>query len=133
MPARTKPQPTSSHPTRPLIGINTDFYTPKNTPAYARLNIGYIDSIIGAGAIPVLIPPLRKENFADVEALLNMVSGVVLSGGMDLDPRKYGVQPTAAVQLMSPRREECDRFLLTKIVERKLPLLAIGAGTASGF
>ena len=37
-----------------------------------------------AGGLPILIPPLRKENFAEVETLLDLLSGVILTGGLDL-------------------------------------------------
>jgi len=113
---------------RPLIGINSEYLTLKNSTSYIKLNADYCDAILAAGGIPIIIPPFRKENFAETEAVLDMVSGVILSGGLDLDPKKYGQQTTNAVQMMDPRREESDRFLLNKIVERKLPLLGIGVG-----
>ena len=124
MAARSLPTP----PTRPLIGINTDYYAPKTGPAFVKLNTAYFEAVLNAGGLPILIPPLRKENFAEVETLLDMVSGVIMTGGLDLDPRRNGMQITNAVQPMAPRREDCDRFVLERIVERKLPLLAIGAG-----
>ena len=113
---------------RPLIGINTDFYTPKTGAPFARVNAGYFDAVLTAGGLPVVIPPLRKDNFAELEALLDMVAGMILVGGMDLDPRKMGQPLTNTVQPMPARREDSDRFLLTKIVERKMPVLGIGVG-----
>lgn len=112
---------------RPLIGVTTDFYTPKTGVPFARLNAGYFDSILNAGGQPVLIPPLRKENFAELTRYLDMVTAVVMVGGLDLDPRRQGQQLTNTVQPMAARREECDRFLLAKVIERRMPLLAIGA------
>jgi putative glutamine amidotransferase len=115
-------------PARPMIGITTDFYTPKTGTPYTRLNLGYIDAVVEVGGLPLLIPPLRKDNFAEVDSYLKMCSGIILSGGMDLDPRGYGQQPTAAVQPMSPRREACEKYLFTKVAEMKMPVLGIGAG-----
>jgi putative glutamine amidotransferase len=125
MAARKEPTPA---PARPLIGINTDFHAPKNAPAYARLNAGYIDAVLGAGGFPVLIPPLRKDVLAEVDALLDTVAGVILTGGQDMDPRRNGQAMTAAVQPMAARREEADRYLLARIFERKTPVLGIGLG-----
>jgi putative glutamine amidotransferase len=119
---------TPSAPPRPLIGIATDFVAAKNGTPFAKLNAGYVDSVIAAGGLPILIPPLRKDNHAELDAYLKMVTGVVISGGMDLDPRRNGQQATNAVQPMPVRREECDRLLLTKLVERKVPVLGIGVG-----
>ena len=58
-------------PPRPLIGVNADYIAPKNGTPYARLNAGYIDAIFAAGGLPVLIPPLRKDNLAELDALLD--------------------------------------------------------------
>lgn len=115
-------------PRRPLIGINTDFVAPKNATAYLRLNAGYVDAVLAAGGLPVLLPPVRKDHLAEYDALIDKLAGVVLTGGPDLDPRRYGQTPTAAVNLMPPRREEADRHLLTRIFERKIPVLGIGLG-----
>ena len=112
---------------RPLIGSSCDIYTPKVGVPYVRLNAGFFDSVLLAGGTPILIPPFKKENYPELDALLEMVSGVIMVGGMDLDPRKQGKQATNTVQPMAPRREDADRYLLGKIVERKVPLLAIGA------
>jgi putative glutamine amidotransferase len=113
---------------RPLVGITSDYLVPKSGSPFARVNAGYFDAVLTAGGLPILIPPLRKDNFAELDALLDMLSGVVMVGGMDLDPRKRGEPLTAAVKPMPARREDSDRYLLTKVVERKLPLLAIGVG-----
>ncbi len=115
-------------PTRPLIGINADFYTPKQGNAYTRLNVNYIDAVVQAGGLPVIIPPMKKDNLAEIDTYLGMVSGLVMTGGLDLDPRRNGQPLTNAVQPMTPRREDADRYLMAKAMEKKVPLLAIGAG-----
>src|SRR5947207_1212496 len=115
-------------PPRPVIGITTDYYSPKNGTPFARSNIGYVDAILQAGGLPLLIPPMKKDNFAEIDTFLKMVSGVILSGGMDLDPRSYGQQPTLAVQPMAARRESAERYLFNKVVERRIPVLGVGVG-----
>ena len=57
-------------PTRPLIGINTEYLASKNATPYLRLNAGYIDAILAGGGLPVILPPLRKDNLAEVELTL---------------------------------------------------------------
>ena len=125
MAARKEPTPP---PARPLVGINTDFVAPKNTAPYVRLNAGYVDAILAAGALPVLIPPVRKDNLAEIDALLDSVVGVVLTGGADMDPRRNGQAMTAAVQPMPARREDADRYLLARVFDRKTPVLGVGLG-----
>ena len=124
----TRKEPAPPPPARPLIGINTDYLAPKNATPYARLNAGYIDAIFAAGGLPVLIPPVRKDNLPEIDALLDMVAGIILTGGYDMDPRRNGQAMTAAVQPMAARREDSDRYLLARIFERKVPVLGVGLG-----
>lgn len=129
MPARKSPEPPPPPATRPLIGINTDYIAPKNGGAYTRLNAGYIDAILAAGGLPVVLPPLRKDLLPEIDTLLDQVAGIILTGSTgDMDPRRNGQALTAAVNPMPVRREEADRYLLARIFERKTPVLGIGLG-----
>jgi putative glutamine amidotransferase len=113
--------------TRPYIGINADFVPAgKLTQAYARLPAGYFDAVMAAGGLPVIIPPLGKE--AEFHAILDRLDGVILSGGLDMDPRRQQMPSHPAVQPMSERREESDRVLVRCILERQTPVLGIGVG-----
>jgi putative glutamine amidotransferase len=115
------------HQTRPFIGINADFVSAgKVTRAHARLCAGYFDAVMAAGGLPVIIPPLGKET--EIHAVLERLDGVILSGGLDLDPRRQQMPSHPAVQPMSERREESDRVLVRCILERQTPVLAIGVG-----
>ena len=84
---------------RPLIGINTDFFAATKTySAHARVNAGYFDAVLAAGGLPVLLPPLGKE--PEIDAFLDRLDGIVLTGGLDMDPRRNG-------QAMSNCCEHC--------------------------
>jgi putative glutamine amidotransferase len=110
-----------------VIGLNCDLVNPiKNSPASIRLHAGYFEAVLAAGALPIVLPPLDKQ--PDVDALLDRLDGVVLTGGLDLDPRRAGQPTHPAVVPMSPRREECDRVLVRQVIDRKVPVLAIGVG-----
>jgi putative glutamine amidotransferase len=115
-------------PARPLIGINTEYNAPKNATPYLRLNAAYIDAILAGGGLPVILPPFRKDNLHEIDPLLNRINGIILTGGPDMDPRRNGQAPTAAVVPMAARREDADRYLLAKIFERRIPVLGIGLG-----
>lgn len=113
--------------TRPVIGINMDFVPPgKGTSPWLRLHAGYADSILAAGGLPFLIPPFPKNDI--IQAILDEVDGIVLSGGADLDPQREGHPYHPAVRPMPERRESADRLLVRQILKRKLPVLAIGVG-----
>jgi putative glutamine amidotransferase len=116
-----------AHQTRPYIGVNADLVPAgKQHHAHLRLPLGYADTVLAAGGLPVVLPPFAKE--AEVEAYLDRVDGFVLSGGLDLDPRKYGSPTHHAVQPLPPRRDDSDRLLVRRLLARRMPLLAIGLG-----
>jgi putative glutamine amidotransferase len=114
-------------PRKPLIGLNAD-YRPsrKEGPALSYLPAGYYNAIEAAGGIPLILPPM--EDAADIARVLDLVQGFVMVGGGDLDPRRDGFQLHSSVRPMDARREEFDRKLMDLIAERRIPLLAIGAG-----
>jgi putative glutamine amidotransferase len=116
-----------AHQTRPLIGINADFIAAaKHAQAHARVNAGYFDSVLAAGGLPVVMPPLGKE--PEINAFLDRVDGFLLSGGLDMDPRRSGQPTHPAVQPMTERREENDKVLVRCLLRREMPLLAVGVG-----
>jgi len=113
--------------TKPLVGLNLDFRAAKkDAPAFSFITSGYFDSISKAGGIPVLVPPLASDD--DLGRVLDQLSAFCLIGGADLDPRRDGFMLHPAMRLLDPRREEFDRRLIRQISDRRLPLLAIGAG-----
>ncbi len=116
-----------AHNTRPFIGINADYVAgSKVTIAHVRLHAGYFNAVLEAGGMPVIIPPIGKDT--DLDPLLDRLDGLLLSGGLDMDPRRSGQAPHSAVQPMADRRDESDRALVRRAVERQMPLLAIGVG-----
>lgn len=117
--------------TKPLIGINADYRSAqKNSPALTVLFSGYYDAILQMGGLPVIIPPFPedKELDANLNQVLDLLDGVVMVGGADLDPRRDGFMLHPSVRPMDERREVFDRFLIEKISERRIPLFAIGTG-----
>jgi putative glutamine amidotransferase len=114
---------------RPTIGVNADLTPVGKQVATLRLHLGYLDSIVAAGGLPVVVPPLAKLADVDPDAYLDLFDGFVLSGGFgDLDPRKHGLPTHPSVQLLPERRDESDRLLVRRLIDRRLPILAIGLG-----
>ncbi len=114
--------------TKPMIGINGDFRAPRNDGfAISWFNTGYYDSVIAAGGIPVLIPPMAEDD--DLIQLLETLDGIVLAGcNLDLEPVRLGFEKHPSSRAMPTRREEFDRRLCKLVVEKKIPTLAIGSG-----
>lgn len=112
---------------KPLIGLNAEYRSSrKDSPAYAYITAGYFNSLIKAGAIPVIIPPLVDEH--DLSRVLNQLDGVVLVGGADLDPQHDGYMRHPSMRLLDPRRESFDRMLMRLIAKRRMPVLGVGCG-----
>jgi putative glutamine amidotransferase len=116
-----------AHHTRPYIGVNADFVPAgKHTTAHLRLNAGYVDSVLTAGGLPVVMPPLMKE--PEIDAFLDRLDGIILSGGLDMDPKRHSLPSHPAVQPMAERREENDKVLVRRVIQRQIPVLAVGLG-----
>jgi putative glutamine amidotransferase len=112
---------------KPLIGLNADYRSAKkDAPAYSFICAGYYDSILAAGAIPLIMPPLADED--DMSRVLDLLDGVVLVGGADLDPRRDGFMLHPTVRPLDARREENDRMLMRLIARRRMPVFGIGVG-----
>ena len=112
---------------KPLIGLNVDYRSArKDSPAFNYLCAGYADSLIAVGAIPITIPPLKDE--ADLDRILDLLDGMVLVGGADLDPRRDGFMLHPSTHLLDRRREDFDRMLVANIARRHMPVFGIGAG-----
>src|ERR1700722_18691182 len=90
---------------RGFIGINADLVpASKSSTGQVRLHLGYLDAIVAAGGLPVIVPPFGRD--MEVDAYLDRLDGMVLSGGHDLDPRRHGLPWHPAVQLMPERRDD---------------------------
>jgi putative glutamine amidotransferase len=110
-----------------LIGLNADYRAAKkDAPAFSYVCAGYYESIVEAGGIPVILPPIAKE--VDLDRVLDLLDGMVLVGGPDLDPRRDGYMLHPAVRMLDGRREEFDRRLMRMIAKRRMPVFGIGVG-----
>ena len=112
--------------TTPLIGITTwrrriDTDLGTGRPAHT-LGTEYAAPVEAAGAATVLLPPT-----AGVDAVLDRLDGLVLSGGEDVHPGRYGAAPQPS-KSYDPDRDEYEIALAVGARERGLPVLAICRG-----
>ncbi len=112
---------------RPVIGITT-YREPASWGVWQRpadlLGAGYADAVADAGGAPVLLPPLPDVALDALRA----VDGLVLAGGADVDPQRYGAVRRLATGPPRQDRDDTELELARACLERDLPLLAICRG-----
>ena len=111
----------------PIIGINVENKPAcNNVPEFDYVSHDYIDAIVNAGGIPVLLPPV--DNLEYIPELVDKIDGVLFVGGPDLNPNNDHYKIHASVRMMSARRENFDRALMREVAKRRTPVMGIGVG-----
>jgi putative glutamine amidotransferase len=87
----------------------------------------YSLGVAEAGAIPVILPA-DDATAASPDELLDLLDGLVLSGGADLDPATYGAEPHERTQGYRAERDRFELALARAALERDLPVLGICRG-----
>ena len=112
---------------RPVVGITLRPQEAEGLPPRLAQNRAYIDALLAVGAVPLGIPPLRDE--AALHALYSRCDAIVLPGGPDVEPWRYGEEPIPECRVRSsPELDAADSALARWALEDRLPLLAICRG-----
>jgi putative glutamine amidotransferase len=90
-----------------------------------RVNAAYATAIRGAGLLPLVLPVLDP---ADADSALDDVAGLVLTGGEDVSPGRYGSAPHPALGDTHDGRDAFEIALVEAARARALPTLAICRG-----
>jgi putative glutamine amidotransferase len=114
--------------TAPLVAIPTYHLGPGKVGnwegAYA-LPEPYVAALRAAGARVALLPPGEPGG---AEALLERVDGLLLAGGGDIEPARYGAGDHPAQYGTDPDRDELELELATTAVRMGMPTLGICRG-----
>lgn len=112
---------------RPVIGI-TCYLEPVHLEEWdasaALVPLTYVRSVIDAGGVPLLIPPVGEA----VDDVLDIVDGLVFTGGPDIAPSLYGAPPDPNTSGERLARDVAEVVLMSAALERELPLLGICRG-----
>jgi putative glutamine amidotransferase len=112
---------------RPIIGI-TSYAQPARWGAWelpaALVPLQYVDSVEQAGGRALVVPPSEDA----VDETLDVLDGLVFSGGIDIDPRQYDAARHQATDPAQARRDAGELRLLEAALARDLPTLAICRG-----
>jgi putative glutamine amidotransferase len=87
----------------------------------------YADAVVRAGGVPVLLPPASGDPDA-AAAVVARVDGLVVSGGADVEPARYGAEPHPRTTSWRPDRDAWEVALLGAAAEARLPTLGVCRG-----
>lgn len=90
-----------------------------------RLNSSYCRALEKSGGLPLVLATLEPVKAADY---LNMLHGLLLSGGGDVDPCYFGEEPLPGCGEITPQRDAVEMRLIDLAIQRNMPVLAICRG-----
>jgi putative glutamine amidotransferase len=108
---KTRPSAPSS-PSFSVIGISS--YDREGDPEMFPIPAGYVDAVRGAGALPVILPSGEPSP----ERFLDVVDGLIISGGGDLSPELYGGTWHETVYQVSENRDRFELQLTRAALQR---------------
>lgn len=115
---------------KPIIGISGSMIIDEGGmfPGYKRsyVNNDYVRSVIEAGGIPFIIPMNNDEEI--IESQLDLVDGLILSGGHDVNPLLFNEEPHQKLGGIYPDRDDFDFKLVKKAMNKNMPIIGICRG-----
>jgi putative glutamine amidotransferase len=115
---------------RPIIGLTTYLEQARtgvwDVPA-AFLPKAYFEAVTRAGGIAVLLPPQPVDD-ATAHRVLAGLDGLIIAGGKDVDPARYGQQPHPATDEPRRDRDAWEDALLRAAIDTGTPFLGICRG-----
>lgn len=117
---------------RPVIGVTTQTLhsidgIPAGLPQSVVMNQRYYVAITLIGAAPILIPLLDDEPEA-LRGAYDVCDGILIPGGVDVDPEYFGEQPHAKLGRIDPSRDRTEMQLARWAVEDHKPILGLCRG-----
>lgn len=110
---------------KPFIGMTAVYTAVADLQVY-RTNQAYIESIVRAGGIPVMLPEAAPVE--DCARYAQMLDGLLVPGGIDVSPYLYGEEAMPKVTHISRRLDIFEIELIRQMAELKKPILGICRG-----
>lgn len=108
---------------KPVVGIICDYdYISEDNKVYG----GYNEAISRFGGLPVLLP--CNNSLGDIPQMLDLLDGILLIGGDDIDPFFFDEQPHRNLGNVNPYRDEFEIMLTKQAIEKDIPILGICRG-----
>lgn len=116
---------------RPIIGILTNLLITEGSvfPGMERtyVNYDYVQAIMMAGAVPILLPVISDEQC--IRKQIELVDGLLLSGGYDINPLRYNEEPCKELEFIFPEVDEHQLAVARIATDLGKPMLGICRGT----
>lgn len=115
---------------KPIIGILGNLIIMENGmfPGLERsyVNNDYINAVLKGGGSPVIIPVNTDKEV--IKKQIEMVDGVLISGGWDINPQLYGEETREETTFIYPEVDEFDLIAISIALELKKPILGVCRG-----
>lgn len=118
----------ATDPNPPVIGIAASarrLELPFATVDAQAVFSAYVEAVAAAGGLPVLLPMMDPVH---AQPLVAAVDGLVLTGGVDLDPASYGLPSEHATGPVDPQRDRFEIALAREAHGAGVPTLGVCRG-----
>jgi putative glutamine amidotransferase len=106
---------------KPIIGVTAPLIQGR-----VSLDQDVAKSILLSGGIPYILP--YTQDPATLDQVIDLIDGLLLSGGVDIDPTLFGEEPIPGLGEIMPERDELEFSLIKRALKVDLPILAICRG-----
>lgn len=108
---------------KPVVGISSSW----DDARVVSLKDTYVTAVRAAGGVPVVLPPVHSA--AEAAEALALADALILSGGEDVDPARYGEAVLNSTVEVNAPRDTSDFLLAAEAMRRGIPVLGICRGS----
>lgn len=109
----------------PVIGLTAQYEQLVNKKML-EINNTYVDAILEGGGIPIVLPIVMDAD--TIDNYLDLVDGILLTGGGDISPLSFGEEPIKEIGSICIARDKMELELFRRAYERDIPVLGICRG-----
>lgn len=109
---------------KPLILVTMSFKHKPGKDAQVFINTAYAEAILQAGGVPLCCP----YGTEDAARYAELADGLLLTGGMDIEPTRYGQELLNDTVEITPNRDDFEYALLEAYLKRRRPILGVCRG-----
>ncbi|WP_391120157.1 gamma-glutamyl-gamma-aminobutyrate hydrolase family protein [Psychrobacillus sp. L3] len=105
---------------RPIIGVSSSLKEDVLTVPTENMH-----AIVKFGGVPLVLPNMV---YAGIDAIAEMMDGLLLTGGGDIDPTLFGEEPLQGLGDITPERDAFEIAMIQKMLEMNKPILGLCRG-----